>query len=1073
MAFAASLRGGAANGPPVPAWQVVVRWPSGEERVVLDAVTGSVLDRETLQRDERESFLISDANDSDSRATRLNSCFWDHLGAVIDQNGSLANQDRSRCLPGLPCLVTHPEPPQEAWTLEPNLRRVWNWYSDRFRHDGWNGLGMRAHAVVAVTFASGPNATFDPTCNMMKFSRGREAPPDTTAHEFTHGVSYHGFLRRGELGGLYYDGVTGALEESLADTFAAFVNGDWRYAENSPAAGCTAEGMQVLRYLAEPSRCNHPDHYLGAQSGDGVGFRSAAASAAAGGCGVPAGSCPTNVARCCNDQLGVHTNSGIFNKVAFLLTGSLLDADGAPAVSNTHPGSRLTVRGIGIRKARALYYQVMTRRLSRNINQDVFREVMIDQAELFSEPATPLLYPSLIGLTRFTREDVCSVRNAFAAVGVGQSDVDCNGVEDGAEDDPDHDGIGGTLPDGGLADNCPFVPNPTQENSDLPPDAFGDACDPDMDNDGRVNAQDNCPAVANPATLLPDGGVGQPDNDGDGRGDACDDDECPDAQGDGVPWASDNCPAVCNPRVAKPDGTWAQPNVDGDALGDACDPDSDNDGVNDRDAMGRPLDNCPAAANATQQDGDGDRVGDACDNCVGRSNGDQADLDGDRQGDACDLDPDGDDVPRPPALLPLDNCPRVYNPDQSDGDGDGVGAACDPQEIALLRDNSPFDLAARYRGASFGSVEVSACSARCAEPPCDLGPLCPTLFRMDQSPVRFRVTTGIEANARIADDLGNVVAQSLAATVHDMSFNPSVNFFWRAPDRALSTRAYFIQVWAAGDRSPGLDQVHYARVLGDFPPPPDAGTPDTATDAPVDVADATTDGPTDAPRPDVMDATVAMDAAQDRSDATDIAAEGRPTCPAGQTDCAPTAPTPTCVTLSTSAAHCGRCGNVCPTGQTCAAGVCTAPSGCPPGADGVRGRCVNTFSDASHCGGCSRPCTSGRVCASGRCSTTCSAPLTSCALGDITTVCTNLSTDVENCGRCGTRCPAGQYCARTSPTSAQCFSPATFCAAAGARRHMCGEFCVDPLTDTRHCGGCNLPCMTSQACVDGACVLLP
>ena len=63
-------------------------------------------------------------------------------------------------------------------------------------------------------------------------------------------------------------------------------------------------------------------------------------------------------------------------------------------------------------------------------------------------------------------------------------------------------------------DNCPFVANPNQANTDS--DAQGDACDVDDDNDGAADGADNCPFVANP---------NQANTDGDAQGDACDPDD--------------------------------------------------------------------------------------------------------------------------------------------------------------------------------------------------------------------------------------------------------------------------------------------------------------------------------------------------------------------------------------------------------------------------------------------------------------------------------------------------------------------------------------------------------------------
>ncbi len=56
-----------------------------------------------------------------------------------------------------------------------------------------------------------------------------------------------------------------------------------------------------------------------------------------------------------------------------------------------------------------------------------------------------------------------------------------------------------------ITDSCVDVPNPDQANLDG--DAYGDLCDPDMDNDGVANALDECPLLSQKQTLPCEGDV--------------------------------------------------------------------------------------------------------------------------------------------------------------------------------------------------------------------------------------------------------------------------------------------------------------------------------------------------------------------------------------------------------------------------------------------------------------------------------------------------------------------------------------------------------------------------------------
>lgn len=398
--------------------------------------------------------------------------------------------------------------------------QVYDYFAGTFGRCGWDGNDAQLEVMVHVGF-NPANAEYNRGCDYIAFANNLVLL-DVFAHEYTHAITRW-------TAGLSAAPEPGALNEHYSDVFAFVFDGNWQIAESFIGGPGMPAG--TLRDMSNPPAGPNrdPDHFVRAQCGAGKGFRASG---------------------------DVHDNAGIPNKAAFLLTNG-----------GTHNG--ITVTGIGREKMMRLFYYVLTGRLNSGSRMADARNATVSLAREWA------LNGNVNG---FNMGDVCNIINAYASVGLGGMDLDCDGYDDFEDSDDDQDRI----PD--FRDNCPRVKNPFQEDSDN--DGQGDVCDNDDDNDGVADNVDGCPFNFNPT---------QVDTDGDGIQDGCD--NCPNTRVL-IPGPDFNLIWYANPD---------QTDTDHDGQGNICDADDDNDGVPDE------VDNCPITRNPDQIDLNGDGIGLVCD----------------------------------------------------------------------------------------------------------------------------------------------------------------------------------------------------------------------------------------------------------------------------------------------------------------------------------------------------------------------------------------------------------------------------------------------------------------------------
>jgi Zn-dependent metalloprotease/subtilisin-like proprotein convertase family protein len=291
--------------------------------------------------------------------------------------------DNQENLPGRLVTREGDNPPTDrvAADAHANAGVVYNYYHARFSRDSYNNQGSTIRSTVhfsqrynnafwtseleQMVYGDGDGVQFSPLSGAL----------DVVAHELTHAVT-------SSTARFVYAEEAGALDESFADFFGVMIStgdpvNDWKMGEQVFTPGRPGD---ALRDMADPPRGNQPDHTKNQKR-------------------LQVGELPECNSRSprYNDNGFVHSNSGIPNKMGFLLVAG-----------GVHNG--ISVQGVGKAVAEQIMYLALTVYLqSATPSRWTFRQARQATIEacqqLFSGDTAKL----------------ASVMNAWAAVGVGEA----------------------------------------------------------------------------------------------------------------------------------------------------------------------------------------------------------------------------------------------------------------------------------------------------------------------------------------------------------------------------------------------------------------------------------------------------------------------------------------------------------------------------------------------------------------------------------------------------------------------------------------------------------------------------